>query len=172
MSDGPFDAEQNANIPTVSYEVSPLACTLLQLVYRQTSTTTAVAQGLMLSTQQVNHRRIWDRCWCTDKVCPEKLLLPTCHFALQLPDGTEIQVGPDRFGVPEVLFQPVSKAANELRAYSWQSWTCRLHCLSVPCKTLTRGYRKNSIAGLCIQRKAAHSPDTIGCLERFPSLLM
>lgn len=27
--------------------------------------------------------------------------------ALQLPDGTEIQVGPDRFKVPEVLFQPV-----------------------------------------------------------------
>ena len=27
--------------------------------------------------------------------------------AMQLPDGTEIQVGPDRFKVPEVLFQPV-----------------------------------------------------------------
>lgn len=26
---------------------------------------------------------------------------------LQLPDGTEIQVGPDRFKVPEVLFNPV-----------------------------------------------------------------
>lgn len=26
---------------------------------------------------------------------------------LQLPDGTEIQVGPDRFAVPEVLFNPV-----------------------------------------------------------------
>jgi len=25
----------------------------------------------------------------------------------QLPDGTEIQVGPDRFAVPEVLFNPV-----------------------------------------------------------------
>ena len=30
-----------------------------------------------------------------------------CQCAVQLPDGTEIQVGPDRFGVPEVLFQPV-----------------------------------------------------------------
>jgi hypothetical protein len=29
---------------------------------------------------------------------------------LQLPDGTEIQVGPDRFKVPEVLFNPVSLA--------------------------------------------------------------
>ncbi len=27
---------------------------------------------------------------------------------LQLPDGNEIQIGPDRFKVPEVLFQPVS----------------------------------------------------------------
>jgi len=26
---------------------------------------------------------------------------------LQLPDGNEIQIGPDRFKVPEVLFQPV-----------------------------------------------------------------
>ncbi|CAL8463368.1 g2902 [Coccomyxa elongata] len=43
VSDGPFDAEQNASIPTVNYE---------------------------------------------------------------LPDGTEIQVGPDRFKVPEVLFNP------------------------------------------------------------------
>ncbi|KAK9815679.1 hypothetical protein WJX72_007893 [[Myrmecia] bisecta] len=43
VSDGPFDANENANIPTVNYE---------------------------------------------------------------LPDGNEIQVGPDRFKVPEVLFQP------------------------------------------------------------------
>lgn len=43
VSDGPFDAQENVNIPTVSYE---------------------------------------------------------------LPDGNEIQIGPDRFKVPEVLFQP------------------------------------------------------------------
>jgi hypothetical protein len=30
---------------------------------------------------------------------------------LQLPDGNEIQVGVDRFKVPELLFQPVSAAA-------------------------------------------------------------
>jgi hypothetical protein len=28
--------------------------------------------------------------------------------ALQLPDGTEIQVGMDRFALPELLFRPVS----------------------------------------------------------------
>ncbi len=47
VSDSAFDAEQNANIPTVTYE---------------------------------------------------------------LPDGQEIQVGPDRFSVPEVLFNPVRAA--------------------------------------------------------------
>ncbi len=31
----------------------------------------------------------------------------TCFPVLQLPDGQEIQVGPDRFKVPEVLFNPV-----------------------------------------------------------------
>jgi hypothetical protein len=34
------------------------------------------------------------------------LMLPV--FVLQLPDGNEIQVGVDRFKVPELLFQPVS----------------------------------------------------------------
>jgi hypothetical protein len=37
-----------------------------------------------------------------------------CHLLLllllQLPDGNEIQVGVDRFKVPELLFQPVSTA--------------------------------------------------------------
>ncbi len=28
VSDGPFDAQENVNIPTVSYEVSPLLCIL------------------------------------------------------------------------------------------------------------------------------------------------
>ena len=28
-------------------------------------------------------------------------------LAMQLPDGNEIQIGPERFGVPELLFQPV-----------------------------------------------------------------
>ncbi|EIE27441.1 putative Acttin-related protein 4 [Coccomyxa subellipsoidea C-169] len=54
VSDGPFDAEQNASIPTVNYE---------------------------------------------------------------LPDGQEIQVGPDRFKVPEVLFNPdsINRCDAELR---------------------------------------------------------
>ena len=30
---------------------------------------------------------------------------------MQLPDGNEIQVGPDRFKVPEVFFQPVCCSA-------------------------------------------------------------
>ena len=28
-------------------------------------------------------------------------------LAMQLPDGTQIEIGPDRFAVPEVLFNPV-----------------------------------------------------------------
>ena len=32
----------------------------------------------------------------------------SCWFlAMQLPDGTQIEIGPDRFAVPEVLFNPV-----------------------------------------------------------------
>jgi actin-related protein len=30
---------------------------------------------------------------------------------VQLPDGNEIQVGVDRFKVPELLFQPVSRSS-------------------------------------------------------------
>ena len=45
VSDGPFDAEQNANIPTVSYEVSLLACMLSQVVHPQTSTTWQLLKG-------------------------------------------------------------------------------------------------------------------------------
>lgn len=41
-----------------------------------------------------------------DKHASSLLQLPTT--AVQLPDGNEIAIGPDRFQVPEVLFQPVS----------------------------------------------------------------
>ena len=40
---------------------------------------------------------------------------------LQLPDGNEIQIGPDRFKVPEVLFQPVSFLAS---SYFGQPFIC------------------------------------------------
>lgn len=33
---------------------------------------------------------------------------------VQLPDGNEIQIGPDRFKVPEILFQPVSRTAHSI----------------------------------------------------------
>lgn len=39
-----------------------------------------------------------------------RTILPS---TLQLPDGTEIQVGADRFKVPELLFQPVSAALGQ-----------------------------------------------------------
>ena len=45
----------------------------------------------------------------------------SCHseypiMCLQLPDGNEIQIGPDRFKVPEVLFNPVSLPPTLCRA--------------------------------------------------------
>ena len=51
MSDGPFDAEQNANIPTVSYEVSRSGMHAFTACISSDLQNTVVAQGLMLSTQ-------------------------------------------------------------------------------------------------------------------------
>ena len=42
---------------------------------------------------------------------------------MQLPDGNEIQIGPDRFKVPEILFQPVSCTAHSIA----------LHCIALHC---------------------------------------
>jgi Actin len=33
-------------------------------------------------------------------------------LAMQLPDGTQIEIGPDRFAVPEVLFNPVGPSTQ------------------------------------------------------------
>ncbi len=44
-------------------------------------------------------------CCYTPFVVQDCLTLFVCDS--QLPDGNEIQIGPDRFKVPEILFQPV-----------------------------------------------------------------
>ena len=51
---------------------------------------------------------------------------------MQLPDGTEIQVGPDRFGIPEVLFQRVGAAevASETNACKSKETVCALILIS------------------------------------------
>lgn len=44
---------------------------------------------------------------------------------LQLPDGNIVQVGPDRFNVPEVMFQPVSlKNHPDLQPWAFKILEC------------------------------------------------
>ena len=54
----------------------------------------------------------------------------TVGHALQLPDGTEIQIGPDRFKVPEVLFQPVGPGSELVFEVSWSP--SRFSCSGTP----------------------------------------
>ena len=51
---------------------------------------------------------------------------------MQLPDGTEIQVGPDRFGIPEVLFKTVGAAgvASKIDACKSEETVCPLILIS------------------------------------------
>jgi hypothetical protein len=64
------------------------------------------------STQNIYHQARSGRLVLQPGQQVTVLELPVLHmlplFMLQLPDGNEIQVGVDRFKVPELLFQPVS----------------------------------------------------------------
>ena len=78
---------------------------------------------------------------------------------LQLPDGTEIQVGPDRFGVPEVLFQPVSHPAmcfKPIVAELDMQIALLGNAMTGP-DTMFSGHIKRSIARLSILYGSAHS---------------
>ena len=97
VSDSAFNAEENANIPTVTYEVCAIA--LLDAPAHEAGSLPGQDVCCELTSHNVH--------------------------AMQLPDGTEIQVGPDRFKVPEVLFQPV---------WAFSSHTCM-------CKDLHRCWR-------------------------------
>ena len=52
-------------------------------------------------------------------------------MSLQLPDGTEIQVGGDRFQIPELLFQPVSRGEQPQRPRGYIRYTMPNVLLSV-----------------------------------------
>ena len=53
---------------------------------------------------------------------------------VQLPDGNEIQIGPERFGVPELLFQPVGSPVPKLAdSADWGLSLCLLGALHVVC---------------------------------------
>ena len=144
VSDGPFDAEQNANIPTVNYEAGPARLALLGawITFKPGMCSLIPASGCcthyimlthlanpLMALESLEGDRACESismltrgaagfaacCTAIRKVtAPPGVSLTTGlnatkHFVvhMQLPDGTEIQVGPDRFKVPEVLFQPV-----------------------------------------------------------------
>ena len=50
------------------------------------------------------------------------------HCALQLPDGNEIEIGPDRFAVPELLFNPVLLPSRRFCVIGWSTFACTSSC--------------------------------------------
>jgi Actin len=84
VSDSAFDPGENANIPTVTYEVRRLRAAAAHRDMHNCSTWMAT-QGNSEGVSSLN----------------------LLSLAMQLPDGTQIEIGPDRFAVPEVLFTPV-----------------------------------------------------------------
>ena len=56
-------------------------------------------------------------------------------MCVQLPDGNELQVGPERFNIPEILFQPVRSSLGlaaldrvlQQQLWTRASWQTALH---------------------------------------------
>ena len=108
MSDTPFDPAENANIPTVAYELpdgqvpAALSATAPPPLYLPNSAARPVAPQACWPGCRASRWELAREPICA--VGARGLLPPTLPPALAPPQ--EIHVGADRFTVPEVLFNP------------------------------------------------------------------
>ena len=152
VSEMAFDASENANIPTVSYEVGgrvqhvglkvlspPVRCltTLVEAVYWRGDGGVGSAASQQASS-----------------TAPCMVVFTATCAVAQLPDGQELQIGADRFKVPELLFNPVRcpcETARPTKPHSHPACTAALHIPTHVCESLYQLMRahSNSMAQVC-----------------------